>query len=100
MNLDAVTQKITTLFANAAGFSDTLTFDFGADGLVSVNGKAQPPTVSNDKIDSDCTVSIALEDFISILDGALDPQMAFMSGKLSVEGNMGVAMNLASVLKA
>ncbi|MEE8295598.1 MAG: SCP2 sterol-binding domain-containing protein [Sphingomonadales bacterium] len=99
MSLDDTTKKITTLFAIASGFSDTLTFDFGADGIVSVNGKIQPPEVSNDTIDSDCTISIALEDFISILDGALDPQMAFMSGKLSVEGNMGIAMNLASVLK-
>ncbi len=100
MNLDTTTQKIRTLFANAAGFSDTLTFDFGADGIVSVNGKTHPPEVSNDNIDSDCTISITLEDFISIIEGALDPQMAFMSGKLSVEGNMGIAMNLASVLKA
>lgn len=100
MTLENITQKIKTLFANAAGFSDTLIFDFGVDGIVSVDGTTQPPAVSNDKIDSDCTISIALEDFISILDGALDPQMAFMSGKLSVEGNMGIAMNLASVLKA
>lgn len=100
MSLEATTQKIRTLFANASGFSDTLIFDFGADGIVSVNGKTQPPEVSNEKIDSDCTISITLENFISILEGALDPQMAFMSGKLSVEGNMGIAMNLASVLKA
>jgi len=100
VNLENTTQKIADLFGKASEFSDTLIFDFGTDGIVSVNGKTQPPAVSNNKIDSDCTISIALEDFISILDGALDPQMAFMSGKLSVEGNMGIAMNLASVLKA
>lgn len=100
MSLDDTTQKIRDLFANAAGFSDTLIFDFGADGIVSVDGTSQPPKVSNERIEVDCTISIALEDFISILDGALDPQMAFMSGKLSVEGNMGIAMNLTSVLKA
>jgi len=100
MSLEKTTQQIKELFQKTNGFSDTLTFDFGAEGMVSVDGTKKPPEVSNSPINSDCTITIALEDFNSILDGALDPQMAFMSGKLSVEGNMGIAMNLASVLKS
>lgn len=100
MSLENTTERVKDLFARAAGFSDTLTFDFGGDGMISVDGTSQPPAVSNDAINADCTISITLDDFNSILDGALDPQMAFMSGKLSVDGNMGIAMNLASVLKA
>ncbi len=100
MSLETTTSKVRDLFQNAAGFSDTLIFDFGADGLISVDGGKKPPEVSNEKIESDCTISVALEDFNSILDGSLDPQMAFMSGKLSVEGNMGIALNLTTVLKA
>jgi len=99
MSLEATTQKLRDLFSKAAGFSDTLTFDFGADGIVTVDGGQTPPKVTNEPMETDCTISVALEDFNQILEGSLDPQMAFMSGKLSVEGNLGIAMNLASVLK-
>lgn len=99
MNLETTTKRVTDLFAKAENFSDTLTFEFGDDRKISVDGTKSPPEVTNNDIDSDCTISISLEDFTEILDGKLDPQMAFMSGKLSVDGNMGIAMNLASVLR-
>lgn len=100
MSLETTTKRVKALFEKTAGFSDTLIFDFGKEGIISVDGTKQPPAVSNEAINADCTISVALEDFNTILDGALDPQMAFMSGKLSVDGNMGIAMNLAGVLKA
>lgn len=97
MNLEQTTKKVTELFSGAA-FSDTLTFDFGGDGKISIDGAKSPPAVSNDEIGAACTIKVSLDDFENILSGTLDPQMAFMTGKLSVEGNMGIAMNLASVL--
>lgn len=99
MNLEKTTGRVKKLFEKNPGFSGTMVFDFGNDGVISVDGKANPPAVSNDLINSDCNISIALEDFNQILDGALDPQMAFMSGKLTVDGDMGIALNLAGVLK-
>ena len=36
--------------------------------------------------------------FRSLLDGDLDPTAAFMSGQLAVDGDMGLAMKLASRL--
>ncbi|TMV09000.1 SCP2 sterol-binding domain-containing protein [Ruegeria sediminis] len=48
--------------------------------------------------DTDVTLSADAETFEQILSGELNPTGAFMSGKLSVDGDMGVAMKLASVL--
>ena len=46
-----------------------------------------------------CTISMTDEDFVSMINGKLNAQMAFMSGKLKVKGDMGLAMKLAQVLQ-
>jgi putative sterol carrier protein len=48
--------------------------------------------------DADCTLSADAETFRAILDGDLDPTSAFMSGRLRVEGDMGLAMKLGGRL--
>ncbi|HEY4717092.1 MAG TPA: SCP2 sterol-binding domain-containing protein [bacterium] len=45
-----------------------------------------------------CTISISDENFINMLTGKLNPQMAFMSGKLKIKGDMSLAMKLQQVL--
>jgi putative sterol carrier protein len=48
--------------------------------------------------EADVTLSADVDTFKAILDGDLNPTSAFMSGKLSIDGDMGMAMKLASVL--
>jgi putative sterol carrier protein len=53
---------------------------------------------SADDGEADCTMTASAETFQDILDGALDPTAAFMSGRLTVDGDMGLAMKLGSLL--
>lgn len=53
---------------------------------------------SADAGDADCTVTADADTFQSLLAGDLDPTAAFMTGKIRVEGDMGLAMKLGSLL--
>ena len=46
-----------------------------------------------------CTVTMAENDFLDLISGKLNGQMAFMTGKLKVAGDMGLALKLNSFLK-
>jgi putative sterol carrier protein len=75
-----------------------LKFDFGDDRLF-IDGTQTPAVMSHEDEDADCTLSISADDLTKIMHGQLDATMAFMTGKLKVKGNTGIAMKLASVLK-
>jgi putative sterol carrier protein len=45
-----------------------------------------------------CTVACADADFLNIVNGKLNAQMAFMMGKLKIQGDMGMALKLAQLL--
>ena len=47
---------------------------------------------------ADCTITMDAGDFMAMLDGRLNPQMAFMTGKLKVAGEMGLALKLQAIL--
>ncbi len=45
-----------------------------------------------------CTVAATDKDFLGIVSGKLNPQMAFMSGKLKIQGDISLAMKLQLIL--
>lgn len=71
-------------------------FDFGDAGKIFLDGAAN--AVSADDNPADTTIKVKLEDFVAMAQGQLDPTAAFMQGKLRVEGDMGVAMQLQGVM--
>lgn len=79
---------------DGAEFDSTVKFTLGDEGSIRIdeNGAA----ISDD--DADCTMTADVETFEGILSGDTNPTSAFMSGKLAVEGDMGVAMKLGQVL--
>ncbi|WP_370303660.1 SCP2 sterol-binding domain-containing protein [Pseudooceanicola sp.] len=48
--------------------------------------------------EADVTLNADADTFRSIFEGELNPTSAFMTGKLSVDGDMGLAMKLAAAL--
>jgi putative sterol carrier protein len=43
------------------------------------------------------TINMSSNDFVSMTNGQLNPTMAYMSGKLKISGDMGLAMKMQSL---
>ncbi|WP_406644420.1 SCP2 sterol-binding domain-containing protein [Aliisedimentitalea scapharcae] len=79
---------------SASGFDASAKFAIADLGTIVLD--ANGARVSDD--DADVTLSADTETFQAILTGELNPTSAFMTGKLTVDGDMGIAMQLASAL--
>jgi len=44
-------------------------------------------------------MTMAAQDYVDMISGKLNGQMAFMSGKLKIAGDMGLAMKMQSLFK-
>lgn len=76
------------------GFDGTAKFVFSGEGTVMID--ATGARVGD--ADADVTLTASAEVFKEILDGDRNATAAFMTGKLSVDGNMGLAMKLAGLI--
>ena len=78
-------------------------FDLAANGKRqswTVDLKSQTPSVKTGKQGTpNVTLSMNDEDFVALMTGKLNPQNAFMNGKLKIKGDMGLAMKLETLTK-
>ena len=94
-----VTDAIKSKIAMAAGLDAKVKFDFGDDGKIFIDATQTPAEVSHEDEDADCTLKCSLDVFKAMMEGTQDPTLAFMMGKLKVDGSMGLAMKLNSIIE-
>ncbi|MEQ8354161.1 MAG: SCP2 sterol-binding domain-containing protein [Kiloniellaceae bacterium] len=102
MSLDSLTEKLKSQAALNPPLGYRVKFDLGDDGALLWDGTVTPAEIAapdaGDDAEADTVLSISLDNFDKLLSGALDPTLAYMTGKLKVSGSTGVAMKLAAML--
>ncbi len=98
-DLETITQKIASAVGENSGLGKVVKFDFGSDGKILIDAAKVPNVVSNEDGAADTTIQISIDDLKAMAAGSLDPMMAFMTGKMKVQGDMGLAQKLAPLLK-
>jgi putative sterol carrier protein len=84
----------------ATGTSAVIQYDISGDGGGTWNAviKDGACTVHQGAAENpQLTLSIAAQDWLDMLTGKQSGQMLFMSGKLKIKGDMGLAMKLGSM---
>jgi putative sterol carrier protein len=71
--------------------------DFGADGLVLLDGIAEK--VSQEDGPADTTITVTWDDLMALGRGELDPLSALMKGQLRIDGDMSNALQLQGVIE-
>jgi acyl-CoA dehydrogenase len=95
--LEALLPAIEARAQKAKALGSVLKFDFGAECLV-LDGSGETNRVGAADQAADCTVALTLSDFQALIQGDLNPMNALMSGRMKIEGDMGVAMRLREIL--
>jgi putative sterol carrier protein len=99
MTRDEIVGQLRARLPDFAGFGYEVAFDLGDEGVVAVDGTQQPPVLSDTPDDPACTIRTSPENMAKLMTGALNPMLAYTLGKLKIEGSMGVAMKVASLLE-
>lgn len=90
-----ITDRIRQGLQDRPGLHKSLKLDFKGEGFIHVDGAS----VTNEDAPADCTVVVALPDLEAMAKGELDPMSAMLRGRLKIRGDMGVAMQLQSMLR-
>ena len=92
---DTITAAVAALNERlSSGFAGIAKFVIEGEGAIIIDGNGA--RAGDD--DADVTLTASSETFQGILSGDTNPTAAFMTGKLAVDGNMGMAMQLGALL--
>lgn len=97
MNLAQLTEGFREHTASVAPFGKSIKFAF-EEGCIHLDGTGDSIVVSNEDREADCTIRTRLKHFDRLRRGELNPMTALMTGKIRIQGDMGLAMKLRDLL--
>jgi putative sterol carrier protein len=100
MDLDDLVGEMTNQADKLKELNHSVLFDLGDDGkiLLDATGDEIKITPSPESEDAETTLVLSSENLVKLMNGDLNPMVAFTLGKLKVFGSKGIALKLSSLL--
>lgn len=95
-SINEVVATLTEKLSTAQPFGKKIKFSLD-NNVIYLDGTVNPPTVATTDGPADVTISASLDDFVKLMNKQINPQMAFMSGKIKLQGDMMAAMVLQKI---
>lgn len=99
MSLDSTTEAIRAKAGASPALGYRVQFDLGDDGIIFWDGTQTPPAIDNAPREADTVMRLSLANLEALIAGSLSPTMAYMTGKLKIEGSLGVALKIGQLLE-
>ncbi len=97
MSIDELVEEMRKRAGQNLTLGYKVKFDLG-DGIISWDGTQHPPVIeAADQGEANTTITIEPANLAKLIAGQLDATIAYMTGKLKVQGSMGVALKLTSM---
>jgi len=98
VTLDEVINALKQRAAGKSAIGAKVKVDLGSDGQIMLDGTAGENVISTGDGDADCTVTLSLANFAALLEGGLAPELAYLTGRMKISGDMGVVMRMAELM--
>lgn len=99
MSIETVAAEIRGHLMQFAGLGYKVKFAFVEGGVLLLDGTATPPTLSEEDAEADCVISSTVDNAVKLMNGQLNPMLAYSMGQLKIAGSVGVALKMASMLE-
>lgn len=84
--------------SRAAGLTASYRFDIEGAGSWHVQVRGGALTVEESQEPADCVIATDERTFLGVVSGEQNPMGAYMTGKIRVEGDIGLALRLRELL--
>ncbi len=99
MDVETLIARMAKRLALSPKLGYRIKFDLKGEGLILLDGTETPAVIGTEDGEADTTLTLSPDNLARLVDGQLDPTVAYMTGKMKVDGSMGVALKLASLLE-
>jgi putative sterol carrier protein len=99
MSFETVADTIRSHLMNFAGLGYKVKFAFDEGGVLLLDGTVTPPSLSEADEEADCTIRSSVDNAVKLINGDLNPMLAYSMGKLKIDGSVGVALKMASMME-
>jgi putative sterol carrier protein len=98
LTVDELTAGMRDRLSENSNLDATIKFVFDEGGIIFIDGKSVPHTVTNDDKSADVTLKMSIETLNKLRRKEINAMMATMTGQIKIEGNIMAAMRLDQVL--